>query len=117
MVETDLEELFAYAAPEEVFDKLGVLGLLVDLFGARCQNLREVLWTGAEKVVYTTNLAKNKSERSMFFCGNCNTVCLQTDGNNNVFQPYLRTSTLPSYSDASPLAALWIFSIFTASGI
>ena len=36
-------------------------------------------------------------------------------GNNNVFQPYLRTSTFPPYSDASPLDALWVVSIVTVS--
>ena len=74
--ETDLEELFAYASPEEVFDKLGVLCLLVDLFGPRCQHLREVLWTvteeaGYTRAVVTTQPVQDTSDRPILSADIC----------------------------------------------
>lgn len=42
ILQTDLEELLADAPPEEVLDKLGVLRLLVNLFGPGSQQFRKV---------------------------------------------------------------------------
>lgn len=92
---TNLEKLSLNASPEEIFHKLGVLGLFMNFLGPCCQHLRQI---------FRTSINKNK-RLSILNTGKAMMTPYQLD-------IYQSVSSFSSYRGSDPLDMAVTVSIF-----
>lgn len=95
LLRANLEKLSLNAPPEEIFHKLGVLGLFVNFLGPCCQHLRQIFRTRFSKMERLSVVTTDKAKMTLY-----------------LLYIYLRVASFSSYGGFDPLDVPVAVSIF-----